>query len=133
MYLYVLIFHVYIITGIWGDGHLILIMLKFIRTFHIINIIWIFFVLYIYLLYIVFWLYLHWILIFFFFLRFSEHVDIEEAKSLFETNYSHVYYVLYDTFIQADANLRQRGTIEIFIIFRWINILQPIINDKYIY
>lgn len=44
-----------------------------------------------------------------FLLRFSEHVDIEEAKSLFETNYSHVYYVLYDTFIQADANLRQRG------------------------
>ncbi|GAB0092803.1 Probable Rho GTPase-activating protein CG5521 [Sergentomyia squamirostris] len=37
-----------------------------------------------------------------------EHVDLEEAKSLFESNYSHVYYVLYDTFIQAESNLKQR-------------------------
>lgn len=43
--------------------------------------------------------------------HFSEHVDIEEAKSLFETNYSHVYYILYDTFVQAETNLRQRGNI----------------------
>lgn len=39
----------------------------------------------------------------------SEHVDLEEAKSLFETNYSHVYYILYDTFVQAEQNLKQRG------------------------
>lgn len=39
----------------------------------------------------------------------AEHVDIEEAKSIFETNYSHVYYVLYDTFIAAEGNLRQKG------------------------
>lgn len=37
-----------------------------------------------------------------------EHVDSEEAKNLFEANYSHVYYILYDTFVQAEANLRQR-------------------------
>ncbi|XP_055680248.1 probable Rho GTPase-activating protein CG5521 isoform X2 [Lutzomyia longipalpis] len=37
-----------------------------------------------------------------------DHVDLEEAKSLFESNYSHVYYVLYDTFIQAESNLKQR-------------------------
>lgn len=41
--------------------------------------------------------------------RLAEHVDIEEAKSIFETNYSHVYYVLYDTFITAEGNLRQKG------------------------
>lgn len=39
----------------------------------------------------------------------AEHVDIDEAKSIFETNYSHVYYVLYDTFITAEGNLRQKG------------------------
>ncbi|XP_058130699.1 probable Rho GTPase-activating protein CG5521 isoform X3 [Anopheles coustani] len=37
-----------------------------------------------------------------------EHVDSEEAKNLFEANYSHVYYILYDTFVQAEANLKQR-------------------------
>ncbi|XP_065085904.1 probable Rho GTPase-activating protein CG5521 isoform X2 [Ochlerotatus camptorhynchus] len=37
-----------------------------------------------------------------------EHVDSEEAKNLFEANYSHVYYILYDTFVQAETNLRQR-------------------------
>lgn len=38
-----------------------------------------------------------------------EHVDIDEAKSIFESNYSHVYFILYDTFVQAETNLRQRG------------------------
>uniref|UniRef100_A0A182N5Q8 Rap-GAP domain-containing protein n=1 Tax=Anopheles dirus TaxID=7168 RepID=A0A182N5Q8_9DIPT len=37
-----------------------------------------------------------------------EHVDSDEAKNLFEANYSHVYYILYDTFVQAEANLKQR-------------------------
>uniref|UniRef100_A0AAG5CY21 Rap-GAP domain-containing protein n=1 Tax=Anopheles atroparvus TaxID=41427 RepID=A0AAG5CY21_ANOAO len=37
-----------------------------------------------------------------------EHVDTDEAKNLFEANYSHVYYILYDTFVQAEANLKQR-------------------------
>lgn len=49
--------------------------------------------------------------LFFFLLFFSEHVDTEEAKNLFEANYSHVYYILYDTFVQAETNLRQRGKI----------------------
>lgn len=40
---------------------------------------------------------------------FAEHVDIDEAKSIFESNYSHVYFILYDTFVQAETNLRQRG------------------------
>lgn len=39
----------------------------------------------------------------------AEHVDIDEAKSIFESNYSHVYFILYDTFVQAETNLRQRG------------------------
>ena len=38
-----------------------------------------------------------------------EHVDSEEAKNLFETNYSNCYYILYDTFVQAENNLKQRG------------------------
>ncbi|XP_055382867.1 probable Rho GTPase-activating protein CG5521 isoform X2 [Condylostylus longicornis] len=37
-----------------------------------------------------------------------DFVDLDEAKSVFETNYSHVYYILYDTFVQAEANLKQR-------------------------
>lgn len=40
---------------------------------------------------------------------YAEHIDVDEAKSLFETNYSHVYYILYDTFVQAESNLKQRG------------------------
>lgn len=39
----------------------------------------------------------------------ADLVDIEEAKAIFETNYSHVYFILYDTFVQAEGNLRQRG------------------------
>lgn len=41
--------------------------------------------------------------------RLSDNVDHEDAKSLFETNFSHVYFILYDTFIQAEANLKQKG------------------------
>ncbi|XP_021917093.1 ral GTPase-activating protein subunit alpha-1 isoform X3 [Zootermopsis nevadensis] len=37
-----------------------------------------------------------------------ENVDAEEAKSIFEANFSHIYYVLYDTFVTAETNLRQR-------------------------
>lgn len=46
----------------------------------------------------------------------AEHVDLDEAKSLFETNYSHVYYILYDTFVQAEQNLKQRGKKFFFLI-----------------
>lgn len=48
-------------------------------------------------------------LFFFRFFLFSEHVDIDEAKSIYETNYSHVYFILYDTFVQAETNLKQKG------------------------
>ncbi|KAH8362863.1 hypothetical protein KR084_002040 [Drosophila pseudotakahashii] len=37
-----------------------------------------------------------------------DNVEVDEWKSLFETNYSHVYFILYDTFIQAEANLKQK-------------------------
>jgi hypothetical protein len=40
-----------------------------------------------------------------------ENVDAEEAKSIFESNFSHIYYILYDTFVTAETNLRQRGTV----------------------
>lgn len=38
-----------------------------------------------------------------------EHFDTDEAKNYFEGNFSHVYFILYDNFIQAENNLRQRG------------------------
>ncbi|XP_076766885.1 putative Rho GTPase-activating protein CG5521 isoform X2 [Xylocopa sonorina] len=37
-----------------------------------------------------------------------ENVDIDEAKGFFEGNFSHVYFILYDCFVSAEANLRQR-------------------------
>lgn len=38
-----------------------------------------------------------------------ENSEQSEAKGLFETNFSHIYHILYDTFLQAETNLRQRG------------------------
>ncbi|XP_045502875.1 probable Rho GTPase-activating protein CG5521 isoform X2 [Colias croceus] len=37
-----------------------------------------------------------------------EHFDADEAKTYFETNFSHVYFILYDNFILAENSLRQR-------------------------
>ncbi|XP_044013466.1 ral GTPase-activating protein subunit alpha-1 isoform X2 [Aphidius gifuensis] len=37
-----------------------------------------------------------------------ENVDTDEAKGFFEGNFSHVYFILYDCFVAAEANLRQR-------------------------
>lgn len=44
---------------------------------------------------------------------FLENVDTDEAKGFFEGNFSHVYFILYDCFVSAEANLRQRGKIEL--------------------
>lgn len=41
----------------------------------------------------------------------AENIDIAEAKGLFEANFSHIYNILYDSFVQTEANLRQRGNI----------------------
>lgn len=40
---------------------------------------------------------------------FADNVDSEEAKNVFESNFSHIYLILYDNFVLAEANLRQRG------------------------
>ncbi|KAK0164383.1 hypothetical protein PV328_003019 [Microctonus aethiopoides] len=37
-----------------------------------------------------------------------ENVDTDEAKGFFEGNFSHVYFILYDCFVTAETNLRQR-------------------------
>ncbi|XP_045468586.1 ral GTPase-activating protein subunit alpha-1 isoform X2 [Harmonia axyridis] len=37
-----------------------------------------------------------------------DNVEVSEAKGFFEANFSHVYNILYDSFIQAEYNLRQR-------------------------
>lgn len=36
-------------------------------------------------------------------------MDTDEAKGFFEGNFSHVYFILYDCFVSAETNLRQRG------------------------
>lgn len=45
-----------------------------------------------------------------------ENAEASEAKGLFETNFSHIYHILYDSFVQAETNLRQRGIICSFFI-----------------
>ncbi|KAJ8670226.1 hypothetical protein QAD02_001485 [Eretmocerus hayati] len=37
-----------------------------------------------------------------------DNVDNDEAKGFFEANFSHVYFILYDCFVAAETNLRQR-------------------------
>ncbi|XP_014218628.1 ral GTPase-activating protein subunit alpha-1 isoform X2 [Copidosoma floridanum] len=37
-----------------------------------------------------------------------DNVDTDEAKGFFEANFSHVYFILYDCFVAAETNLRQR-------------------------
>ncbi|KAF5297114.1 hypothetical protein FQA39_LY02694 [Lamprigera yunnana] len=37
-----------------------------------------------------------------------DNVDTAEAKGIFETNFSHVYHILYECFIEAETHLRQR-------------------------
>lgn len=37
-----------------------------------------------------------------------ENLDIEEARQFFEANFSHIYCIVYDSFIAAETNLRQR-------------------------
>ncbi|XP_058799896.1 probable Rho GTPase-activating protein CG5521 isoform X2 [Phymastichus coffea] len=37
-----------------------------------------------------------------------DNVDTDEAKGFFEANFSHVYFILYDCFVSAETNLRQR-------------------------
>ncbi|KAB0803388.1 hypothetical protein PPYR_00358 [Photinus pyralis] len=37
-----------------------------------------------------------------------DNVDTAEAKGIFETNFSHVYHILYECFMEAETHLRQR-------------------------
>ncbi|KAK4884388.1 hypothetical protein RN001_000659 [Aquatica leii] len=37
-----------------------------------------------------------------------DNVDTAEAKGIFETNFSYVYHILYECFIEAETHLRQR-------------------------
>ncbi|XKL61926.1 hypothetical protein PGB90_001759 [Kerria lacca] len=37
-----------------------------------------------------------------------EHIDGNEAKTFFESNYSNIYHIFYDNFIIAETNLKQR-------------------------
>ncbi|XP_060517842.1 probable Rho GTPase-activating protein CG5521 isoform X2 [Cylas formicarius] len=37
-----------------------------------------------------------------------ENVDTAEAKGLFEANFSHIYIILYESFLQTESNLKQR-------------------------
>lgn len=42
----------------------------------------------------------------------ADNVDTAEAKGLFEANFSHIYSILYDSFLQMETNLRQRGNFD---------------------
>ncbi|XP_050506318.1 ral GTPase-activating protein subunit alpha-1 isoform X2 [Diabrotica virgifera virgifera] len=37
-----------------------------------------------------------------------ENVDTSDAKGFFEANFSHIYNILYESFVQTETNLRQR-------------------------
>ncbi|KAF7266764.1 hypothetical protein GWI33_019940 [Rhynchophorus ferrugineus] len=37
-----------------------------------------------------------------------DNVETSEAKGLFEANFSHIYSILYESFLQMESNLRQR-------------------------
>lgn len=38
-----------------------------------------------------------------------ELVNHSEAKSIFETNYSHIYYILHETIYSFESNAKQKG------------------------
>ncbi len=40
---------------------------------------------------------------------FLDHAETHEIVSFFETYYSHIFYIVYDAFITAEINLRQKG------------------------
>ena len=59
-------------------------------------------------------------------------MDTDEAKGFFEGNFSHVYFILYDCFVSAETNLRQRGnniSCSTYIIFHILTI--HIVNASY--
>ena len=58
-------------------------------------------------------------------------MDAEEAKSIFESNFSHIYYILYDTFVTAEANLRQRGTVSYLSYTLYFHILGSVLCDTF--
>ncbi len=39
----------------------------------------------------------------------QDNADTAEVITFFETYYSHIFYIVYDAFITAEINLRQRG------------------------
>lgn len=40
---------------------------------------------------------------------FIENYDIQEVKGFFENNYSHIYYIFYEVFVNVETDLKQRG------------------------
>lgn len=44
-------------------------------------------------------------------LLFCSDSDENESKQLFESNYSSIYQIFYESFISVEANLKQRGKI----------------------
>ena len=40
---------------------------------------------------------------------FLDNAELPEVVSFFETYYSHIFYIVYDAFITAEINLRQKG------------------------
>lgn len=40
---------------------------------------------------------------------FLDNAEVHEVISFYETYYSHIFYIVYDAFITAEINLRQKG------------------------
>lgn len=46
---------------------------------------------------------------FYFLIYISDYYDIQEQKGFFEENFSHIYYIFYDVFVNVETELKQRG------------------------
>lgn len=58
---------------------------------------------------------------------FPDNYDTTEAKTFFESNYSHIYYIFNDNFATVEADLKQRGEM----CFDWLNYCINVINSLF--
>ena len=40
---------------------------------------------------------------------FLDHSDVSDIVQFFDSYYSHIYFIVYDSFVTAETNLRQKG------------------------
>jgi hypothetical protein len=59
---------------------------------------------------------------------FPDNYDTAEAKTFFDSNYSHIYYIFNDNFATVEADLKQRGEM----CFDWLNYCINVINSLFV-